>query len=277
MAATDHSTAAQLGPQDVLASLALSEEANWNQTEDDWRFFLRHGTVLGIRDAEGRVVATAALLPYSAGAAWISMVLVTASWRRRGLATGLLNDCLTLAGAKGLTPWLDATPAGARVYGPMGFTPTLAAQRLAFKGPGAPSSATPEFGSGAAFDELLARDRCAMGFDRGALLSELCARPGSRLIDRDGALALVRNGRKARHIGPLFADHPPQALALIEAIVRSETGPHLIDAVERRDGFIDGLTAAGWSLERPFQRMRFGTTSGLAPVPPMAGAGPEFG
>jgi GNAT superfamily N-acetyltransferase len=277
MAATDHGTAVQLGPQDVLAGLALSEEANWNQTEDDWRFFLLHGTVLGIRDAEGRVIATAALLPYSAGAAWISMVLVTTNWRRRGLATGLLDDCLTLAKAKGLTPWLDATPAGAMVYGPMGFTPTLAAQRLAFKGPAAPSSASPGLGSEAAFDELLARDCRAMGFHRGALLGELCARPGSRLIDRDGALALVRNGRKARHIGPLFADHPQQALALIEAIVRSETGPLLIDAVDRPDGFIDGLTGAGWALERPFQRMRFGIASGLAPVPPMAGAGPEYG
>jgi GNAT superfamily N-acetyltransferase len=277
MAATDHGSAVELGPQDVLAGLALSEEANWNQTADDWRFFLLHGTVLGIRDAEGRVVATAALLPYSAGAAWISMVLVTASLRRRGLATGLLEDCLTLAKAKGLTPWLDATPAGAMVYGPMGFTPTLAARRLAFKGRGAPSSASSELGSEAAFDELLARDRRAMGFHRSALLGELCARPGSRLIDRDGALALVRNGRKARHIGPLFADHPQQALALIEAIVRSETGPLLIDAVDRPDGFIDGLTGAGWTLERPFQRMRFGIASGLAPVPPMAGAGPEYG
>jgi GNAT superfamily N-acetyltransferase len=277
MAATDHGTAVQLGPQDVLAGLALSEEANWNQTADDWRFFLRHGTVLGIRDPEGRVVATAALLPYSAGAAWISMVLVTANWRRRGLATGLLDDCLTLAKAKRLTPWLDATPAGAVVYGPMGFTPTLAAQRLAFKRPGAPSSASPELSSEAAFNELLARDRRAMGFDRGALLGELYARPGSRLIDRDGALALIRNGRNARHIGPLFADHPQQALALIEAIVRSEREPLLIDAVERRDGFIDGLTCAGWTIERPFQRMRFGIASGLAPVPPMAGAGPEYG
>ena len=277
MAATDHGTAVQLGPQDVLAGLALSDEANWNQTEDDWRFFLLHGTVLGIRDAEHHLVATAALLPYTANAAWISMVLVTASWRRRGLATSLLDHCLTLAKAKGLTPWLDATPAGARVYGPMGFTPTLAAQRLSFKGFSPPSPASPKPSSKAAFDELLARDRRAMGFDRGALLGELCARPGSRLIERDGALALIRSGRKARHVGPLFADRPEQALALAEHIVRSEPGPFLIDAVERRDGIIDALTGAGWTIERPFQRMRFGIASSLAPVPPMAGAGPEYG
>jgi GNAT superfamily N-acetyltransferase len=277
MAATDHGSAVQLGPQDGPAGLALSEEAGWNQTEDDWRFFLLHGTVLGIRDAEDHLVATAALLPYTCNAAWISMVLVTTNWRRRGLATDLLDHCLTLAKAKGLTPWLDATPAGARVYGPMGFTPTLVAQRLAFTGFGALSPASPELSSEAAFDELLARDRRAMGFDRGALLGELCARPGSRLIARDGTLALVRSGRKARHIGPLFADRPEQALALVEDIVQSEPGPLLIDAVERRDGFIDGLTGAGWTIERPFQRMRFGVASCLAPVPPMAGAGPEYG
>src|SRR3954465_15475806 len=113
MAATDHGSALQLGLTDRRAGLALSDEANWNQTEDDWRFFLSHGTVLGVRDKAGRLVATAALLPYTSSEAWISMVLVTADWRRRGLATGLLDDCLTLAKSEGLTTWLDATPAGA--------------------------------------------------------------------------------------------------------------------------------------------------------------------
>jgi GNAT superfamily N-acetyltransferase len=277
MAATDHGTAAELGPQDALAGLALSDEAHWNQTGDDWRFFLIHATVLGIRDKEGHLVATVALLPYTANTAWISMVLVTAGWRRRGLATGLLDHCLALARNKGLTPWLDATPAGARVYGPLGFTPTWQIQRLSFAGSAAPSETSPEPNSEAAFDELLARDQRAMGFDRSSLLGELSARPGSRLVARDGALALVRAGRKARHIGPLFADRPEQALALCEAIVRSETGPLLIDAVERPDGVIGGLTSSGWSIERSFQRMRFGLAAGGATVPPMAGAGPEYG
>ena len=77
-----------------------------------------------------RLVATAALLPYSAGNAWISMVLVTANWRRRGIATRLVDACLDAATQRGLTTWLDATPAGAAVYGPLGFTPTLQLRRL---------------------------------------------------------------------------------------------------------------------------------------------------
>src|SRR6185295_5374618 len=54
----------------------------------------------------------ALLLPYSAGNAWISMVLVTADFRRRGIATKLVDACLGVATRRGLTTWMDATPAG---------------------------------------------------------------------------------------------------------------------------------------------------------------------
>ena len=74
----------------------LSTETGWNQNEADWRFFLSRGIVFGIRDGV-RLVATAALLPYSGSNAWISMVLVTADFRRRGIATKLVDACLDVA------------------------------------------------------------------------------------------------------------------------------------------------------------------------------------
>ena len=120
---------AELGVGDAPAGLLLSTEAHWNQNEADWRFFLSKGIVFGVRDGK-QLVATAALLPYSAGNAWISMVLVTANWRRRGIATRLVDACLNAAAKRGLTAWLDATPDGAGVYGPLGFTPTLQLRRL---------------------------------------------------------------------------------------------------------------------------------------------------
>src|SRR5260370_14132184 len=131
MADTDHIAIVRLGPDDALAGLALSAEAHWNQNEADWRFFLGKGIVSGVRDHDGHLIASAALLPYPSGNAWISMVLVTASWRRRGLATRLVDACLDTAAKQGLTPWLDATPAGATVYGPVGFSPTPQLRRVA--------------------------------------------------------------------------------------------------------------------------------------------------
>ena len=93
MAATEPIDIVELDVDDAQAGLVLSTEAGWNQNEADWRFFLSKGVVFGVRDG-ARLVATAALLPYSAGNAWISMVLVTADLRRRGIATKLVDACL---------------------------------------------------------------------------------------------------------------------------------------------------------------------------------------
>ncbi|PMV37724.1 hypothetical protein, partial [Pseudomonas sp. FW305-3-2-15-C-LB1] len=88
-------------------------------------------------------------------------------------------------------------------------------------------------------------DRRATGFDRSALLTAFAGRSGSRIAATRGAMALIRDGRTARHIGPLFADNAAEALALVHAIARSETGPLLIDAVAPQAAFLEGLTASG--------------------------------
>jgi GNAT superfamily N-acetyltransferase len=275
MGAIDHLAIAKLGPDDAREGLLLSAEAHWNQNEADWRFFLGHGTVLGIRGGDGRLIATAALLPYTVGNAWISMVLVTATWRRRGLATKLLDVCLDAAAKQRLATWLDATPAGAKVYEPLGFTPTLELRRLRFAG--SVTAAAPKHASSGSLDELIARDRRAMGFDRSGLLGELGERIGSQLISRSSAMGLIRDGRTARHIGPLFADDIASATALVEAIMQSEPGPILMDVVSEHQAFLENLTGCGWSIERPFQRMRFGPATTEDAAPPFAVAGPEYG
>jgi GNAT superfamily N-acetyltransferase len=274
MAATEPIDIVELGVSDAQAGLVLSTEAGWNQNEADWRFFLSKGVVFGMRDGV-RLVATAALLPYSAGNAWISMVLVTADFRRRGIATKLVDACLDVATRRSLTTWLDATPAGATVYGPLGFTPTLQLRRLRLTKPQGTGASRPL--SAGNVDALAARDGSAMGFDRSTLLSEFSTRPDSRIVSDDRAMALVRNGRTARHIGPLLADRDDQALALVNAIVHSETGPWLIDAVHSQEEFLNGLVQSGWNIERPFQRMRLGRPTAPPAQLPFAVAGPEFG
>ncbi|MBA4035431.1 MAG: GNAT family N-acetyltransferase [Bradyrhizobium sp.] len=274
MADTENIDIVELGPGDALAGLVLSAEAGWNQNEADWRFFLSEGVVFGMRDG-ARLAATAALLPYSAGNAWISMVLVTSDFRRRGIATKLIDACLAMAEQRGLTTWLDATPAGATVYGPLGFTSTLQLRRLRLEKPSGAKAARPL--SACSLETLIARDARTMGFDRSSLLSEFSARAGSRIVSSAGAASLIRGGRTARHIGPLLADNADQALALVDAIVRSEDGPWLLDAVHAHDAFLDGLVRSGWNIERPFQRMRLGGATATPAQLPFAVAGPEFG
>jgi GNAT superfamily N-acetyltransferase len=275
MGAIDHLAIVTLDVDDAREGLLLSAEAHWNQNEADWRFFLAKGTVFGIRDGDNRLIATAALLPYTSNNAWISMVLVTQNWRRRGLATRLLDACLEAAAKQGLTTWLDATPAGATVYGPLGFVPTLELRRLRFAGVAA--AAAPKLTPEGNLDETIARDRRAMGFDRSALLHEFGGRAGSQLVSHGSAMGLIRDGRTAKHIGPLFAGHADAAAALVETIAQAVTGPILIDVVSEHGELLKILTNSGWAIERPFQRMRFGRAATQNAEPPFAVAGPEYG
>ena len=50
MAVTDAPPIIKLGIDDAIAGLALSTEARWNQTEEDWRIFLRDGIVFENRE-----------------------------------------------------------------------------------------------------------------------------------------------------------------------------------------------------------------------------------
>jgi hypothetical protein len=165
------------------------------------------------------------------------------------------------------------------VYGPLGFKPVLELRRLRLEN--ASNSGAPTTLPAGQITEFITCDISAMGFDRRDLLRELAGRPRSQLVSNGDAMALIRDGRTARHIGPLFADTPDRALALVQEIVRSERGPLLIDAVATQDAFLKGLTENGWTVERPFQRMRFGNDNAndnaSATEPPFAVAGPEYG
>lgn len=274
MAATDEMTIVQLGPEDAASGLVLSSEALWNQNEADWTFFLSKGIVFGIRGPDHRLIATAALMPYGTSDAWISMVLVTANWRRRGFATRLVDECLKKASGLGVTCWLDATPAGTAVYAPLGFMVTIQLRRLRLELPPVTTGAPLPEGK---LGDFITCDISALGFDRRTLLEELAGRPGSRLVSNGDALALVRDGRTARHIGPVFAESPAHALKMVHDIAASESGPLLIDAVATQHGFLEGLADNGWRVERPFQRMRFGRATLRGDEPPFAVAGPEYG
>ena len=78
------------------ACLALSRAAGWNQNAADWRIFLELGTATAVKTIDGRLAATAATLPYPSGFGWISMVLVAADYRRRGIARALTDGVRTV-------------------------------------------------------------------------------------------------------------------------------------------------------------------------------------
>jgi len=83
----------------------------------------------GITAADGTLAASTLVLPYGSEFAWISMVLVLPEHRRHGHATRLLRAAIDELQGRGLTPVLDATPAGREVYLQEGLRDTWGFQR----------------------------------------------------------------------------------------------------------------------------------------------------
>jgi predicted N-acetyltransferase YhbS len=248
----------------------LSTEAGWNQTAADWRLMLNLGEGFGLWTPEGRLVATTIVLPFGGRFAWISMVLVTSDFQRRGLAARLLNHAISVLVERGLTPMLDATPAGARVYGPLGFVGLYRLQRLLAPAGSQPASVvvTPPEGVSirkAAFADLgaiAAFDAPAFGADRTPILAHFLDRQPERafVAERLGCIVgyvLARDGRTADHPGPLVADDQAMAIALADRALSGVEGAVYLDVLDRHETLRAWLTDRGFVPQRPFTRMAY--------------------
>ena len=280
----------RLQASDIAAALRLSQEAGWNQVAADWQIFLDLGEAFGlVAVPEGRLVATAAILPHGDRFAWISMVLVAGDCRRRGFARWLLRHCVTQLLDRRLVPILDATPAGRAVYLGLGFRDCWSMRRLVLprpipsgepEGAGGPSVRPLRSGD---WPALLACDRAAFGDDRAALLRRLADRlPEAALVaERSGRVAgflLGRDGRVMTQLGPLMAEDEGTAQALLRHAFRALSPPLAIDLADRHAGLGRWLVERGFRVERALTRMVHGRSTGFDdPARLFAAAGPELG
>jgi GNAT superfamily N-acetyltransferase len=282
MASSDGLQRRRLLASDIPAAYALSVEAGWNQTPADWRLMIDHGDGFGITDG-GRLVATA--LAHRFGSiGWISMVLVTRDYRRRGLATELLARCIGTLRDKGITPGLDATEAGRMVYERLGFRAVYpldrrAATILRSEAPMAGnvrSLARADLAAIALYDAKIVRA------DRRHILHHLSERaPDLAFIAEDkGAIRgfiLGRDGREATQIGPLMADDPAAAINLIDAALAKVSGRVYVDTLDQHRELNAHLAMRGFDIQRGFTRMLFGQSTPFDdPSRIFAIAGPEL-
>ncbi len=279
MANTDALLAVDLSPRHVKDAMELVHEAGWNQTVDDWRMMLSAGAGFGYQDGNGRLVASAMALPYGTRLGWIGMVLVTAAHQRRGLATRLIDRAIRWFEAAGLTPALDATPAGEQVYLKRGFKAGFSYHRWQHPGAGTETGdASAPTLNDSDIQTVQRLDRAAFGADRGVLIETVARRGAPCLLDDGGhAFALCRAGRVAHQIGPIVARDEQQAIALFKRMKSSLNMPVFVDIPDLHTGLTDHLKAAGFTRQRPFRRMVLGDLTLTGPNAMFALFGPELG
>jgi GNAT superfamily N-acetyltransferase len=280
--------AAALGAADLDGAQALVAESGWNQVPADWELFTELGAAFKVSGANGEVAATAATLPF-AGFGWISMVLVAKTHRRQGIATALLEHCIQRLRQDGLVPVLDATPAGREVYRPLGFrdgwpiTRWRRVERGAAMPAGADGGAAVRALHAADWPALSALDARTFGADRTPVLRRLQSRSSAFacVAGQSGRIEgylLGRNGRRATQVGPIVAQDPAVASALLAHALARIDGPVLLDVLDLHSAFPPLLAAAGFAVERSYTRMTLDRETPFGDAGLMAAiAGPELG
>jgi GNAT superfamily N-acetyltransferase len=251
-----------LAEADIDACLRLVAEAGWNQTANDWKTIFEIGETCGLFQ-DGTLIATAAIVLHGP-VGWVCMVLVTPGAQRRGHATHLLNWAGSRLDELGLTPGLDATPAGRQVYLNLGYTDIYPITRMQCDAPlpraAAVSGQQVRPVTADDLDAMLALDRSAFGIDRGALLSSLIRRrPDLACGSFDGdtclGFALAREGRRATQIGPLVARDETLAMELLHHVLDRSDGPVFIDVPDLHIALRGALETRAFTAQRPFTRM----------------------
>jgi GNAT superfamily N-acetyltransferase len=246
---------------DVALGLRLSQQANWNQTEADWRRLLDlQPDGCFVAESDGTAVGTTTTTIFGP-VAWIAMVLVEESARGHGIGKALVGHALDVLDRRRVpTVRLDATALGQHLYEGLGFVEQYALARYEGTPPRAMEMAASEPASSDEWERLAILDQAITGIDRRALLSRLFAeQPADVRLDRVGAqlagYLTARPGRRAVQIGPCIASPEGGPPLFADAFHRYAGHDIYVDipisnAVATRVAEAHGLT-----VQRSFARM----------------------
>ena len=274
-------------PGDIAAGHRLSSQNDWNQTLADWRRLLRwEPEGCFALDVEGQVVGTVTTTCYGTELAWIGMLLVDVAYRRQGFGRRLLLHALGWLERRNIhSVMLDATPLGLPLYESLGFRRRSGLERWqgVANSLAAISTSVLPLGPRDLAESDLLLDRSAFGLDRGGLLRDLLAAPQARGFyvgsgTNINGFGLLRPGEARWHIGPLVADTPERAAALLQAALTVLRGQPVQIDVPDTPAAQQLARQTGLTPVRPFARMlRGGPEPSANPSWIYASAAPEIG
>ena len=275
-----------LALHDVAAAFELTRDAGWNQTEADWRRILdlEPRGAFGAFD-NGTLVGTTTSLTYGSDLAWIGMVFVSESYRRRGIGRQLMEATLRYLNHAGVASIkLDATPVGRPLYESLGFVPETSIERWEGTATLVAQDGLQELNDSLR-KAVYSLDLTAFGADRTRVIRRLfddsCTHPlvAPTSDGKPRGYALARSGYRASYIGPLVAVDSTSALELFDGMLAALAGAAVyIDFNRDCSVSSDELVTRGFTKQRDLLRMRYGSPSSAGTSKLIfAIAGPELG
>lgn len=110
----------QFDEYDILELIELSVSVNWDYDEHEIRTVMSSGKIFGHKNAEGKIVSSAAIISYDTDLASIGMVIVNKEYRGLGLGKKATQKCIDSV-SKDTSIMLISTEDGKPLYEKLGF------------------------------------------------------------------------------------------------------------------------------------------------------------
>lgn len=202
-------------------ALKLSQEMAWPYRLEDWEVALQLGRGFVLQDGAGEVTGTAAWWAYGEAHASTGMIIVAKAAQGRGYGARLMDALLAAAHPRSIT--LNSTVEGLALYERRGFVPVGAIhqhQGIPTERHEAPPPGLARVMAASDFEAVARLDQQATGWARPVMLRRLVELGEGHVLLQDGVpcgYAICRRFGRGHAIGPVVAENPDGARALIEA------------------------------------------------------------
>ncbi|MEH7009790.1 GNAT family N-acetyltransferase [Neobacillus niacini] len=245
----------QFDKYDVTGIIELSASVGWDYDDNEIGTVMASGKIFGHKNADGKIVSSAAIIPYDNHLASIGMVIVNKEFRGLGLGKEATQKCIDVVPID-TTIMLIATEEGKTLYEKMGFRTVdcvhkyLCDNYTAAK-PINKSSVTIEDFSEIDFTEIINIDKAAFGDKRSNFLHNRINQSEQCLVVKDKKANIIGYGISILGpinliLGPIVAPDSQTAALIIDSLAFRHQGKLRIDVPSGNEEFMLLLEQAGF-------------------------------
>lgn len=255
---TDNKTVLELvqfDKYDVIELIKLSASVNWDYDEHEIRTVMSSGKIFGHKNAEGKIVSSAAIISYDTDLASIGMVIVNKEYRGLGLGKKATNKCIDSV-SKDTSIMLISTEDGKPLYENLGFITVdyvhkYLSDRYNQTQMFINREITLEKYSENDFNEIAELDLAAFGDKRRKFLLNRIDQSKQCLVVRNQKGKIIGFGLSILGpinliLGPIVAPDPQTAALIIDRLALNHQGNLRIDVPSSNDELMLFLEKSGF-------------------------------
>ncbi len=246
----------QFDKNDILGLRDLSASVGWDYDEQEINTVITSGKIYGHKNAEGKIVSSAAIIPYDTDLASIGMVIVNKDYRGLGLGKKVTQKCIDSV-SKETSIMLISTEEGKPLYENLGFKTVDYVHKLLCESyiPNkliVNKEVTIERYNSNDFNKIIELDSAAFGDKRSKFLLNRINQSKQCLVVRDKTGKIIGFGLSILGplnliLGPIVAPNFETAALLIKELASKHPGNLRIDMPSGNNELMSFLEKCGFA------------------------------